>query len=263
MIFIKRSAEPEILRTQGKTQASDLCAAYNLDAENYDKGKRAFEFDNDIYAHQAVKDALNKMQHGKCCFCESKLMHITFGDVEHYRPKAGYKQTAREKLKKPGYYWLAYEWENLLLCCERCNRQHKKNLFPLLHPEKRARSHRDDVIEEMPLMINPADIDPQDHIGFRDEIPYATNDKPYGKVTIAILKLDREDLSERRREKLSHIKTLLDIIKSAENYPDQRDLMQLAEEAKQVLPKFMEPNAEYSAMAKAFCFPANFPAQHP
>jgi uncharacterized protein (TIGR02646 family) len=255
MIFIQRGMEPEILNTQGKAHASELCTAYERDADSYDKGKLAFDFDSDIYGHATVKTALNEMQNGKCCFCESKIMHISFGDVEHYRPKAGYKQAALEKkLKKPGYYWLAYNWENLLLCCERCNRQYKKNLFPLLHPENRARNHGDDITAETPLLINPAEIDPQEHIGFRNEIPHAIENNLYGKTTIKILALAREDLNEQRRTKLAQLIALYNIVNIAEARPHDQELKVLADQAKQLLGHAALPNAEYSAMAKFMGF---------
>nr|WP_239015299.1 AAA family ATPase [Archangium violaceum] len=78
---------------------------------------------------------------GKCAFCESQLAHISYGDVEHFRPKAGWRQEEGGPLGRPGYYWLAYEWTNLFLACTLCNQQFKRNLFPLRTPSRRARSH--------------------------------------------------------------------------------------------------------------------------
>jgi uncharacterized protein (TIGR02646 family) len=244
MIFIQRGAEPEILHKVGQEKIRTLC-------DEYDQGKRSFDFDNAVYGHNTVKQTLIIMQHGKCCFCESKILHIAYGDVEHYRPKAGYRQNSEDAMQKPGYYWLAYSWDNLLLCCERCNRQYKKNLFPLLHQEKRAQCHHDDFGMESPLLINPAMTDPKNHIGFRDEIPYSIDDSPYGKTTIAVLGLDREELNEIRRTKLEELRSLVNLIKLAEAMPNQEELMQLAENAKQFLLKAMLPQAEYSAMVAA------------
>ena len=48
-----------------------------------------FEFDSSVYGHKTVKKALIEAQHGKCCFCEAKVVHISYGDVEHFRPKGG------------------------------------------------------------------------------------------------------------------------------------------------------------------------------
>jgi uncharacterized protein (TIGR02646 family) len=258
MIFVQRGMEPEILKTKGRTQTGELCAAYELAADDYDNGKASFDFNGNIYAHKSVKEALHKMQHGKCCFCESKLKHpahIETGDVEHYRPKAGYNQTSREKKpNKPGYYWLSYDWDNLLLCCGPCNRQHKKNLFPLLDPKHRACHHRDDIAKETALLIDPTQVDPEKHIGFREEIPYAINGNRHGKTTISVLKLDeRDDLNEARREKLAHIKKLIQIIELANKQPR---LIDLAKEAEQSLLQFMKPEAEYLAMVKAIDLPS-------
>jgi len=244
MILIQRGAAPEILNQSGTAKTRTLC-------EDYDQGKGSFDFDSAVYGHKTVKQALIDMQHGKCCFCESKILHIASGDVEHYRPKAGYRQNRDEALRKPGYYWLAYAWENLLLSCERCNRQCKKNLFPLLDDDKRAHCHQDDIAMETPLLINPTVTDPKNHIGFRDEIPYPIDDSPYGKTTIAALGLDREELNEIRRTKLDKLKILADIIKVAEASPNQEDLRQQAEKAHQFLLKSISPQAEYSAMVAA------------
>ncbi len=247
MIFIQRSAAPEILNLVGQVKIRAIC-------EEYDQGKRTFEsdsFDKKVYGHQTVKQALILMQHGKCCYCESKIKHICPGDVEHYRPKAEYRQQHNDAIQKPGYYWLAYTWDNLLLSCERCNRQYKKNLFPLLHPEKRAQCHKDDVCIETPLLINPTITDPKNHIGFRDEIPYPIDDSIYGKTTIKILGLDREALNESRRDKLAVLKLFVDIIKKAEASPNETALQQLAADARHFLLEAIKPNAEYTAMTEA------------
>lgn len=75
-------------------------------------GKTSLNFRGDIYGHQSVKRQLIADQHGKCCFCETKIGPD--GDVEHFRPKAAWCQGDGEPLNWPGYYWLAYEWSNLL-----------------------------------------------------------------------------------------------------------------------------------------------------
>jgi hypothetical protein len=246
MIFIHRTAEPGILQQKGNAKRLTLCTAY-------DDGVTEFNFESGIYADSSVKEALISMKHVKCCFCESKITHISYGDVEHYRPKAGYKQDESEPLQKPGYYWLAYEWDNLLLSCTLCNQQYKKNLFPLLAPEKRARNHHDDIAIEQPLLINPTHINPQDCIGFHEEVPYAIDDNPYGKTTIAVFGLDkRVKLNEERRTILDRIRITIDLIKIANKQSDNSELQTLAEEAKLFLENAILPKAEYSAMATAY-----------
>lgn len=244
MIFIQRSQEPSVLQNKGKAQQQALCSAY-------DQGQRKFEFDSAIYGKASVKTALLKMQHDKCCFCESKISHISYGDVEHYRPKGGYKQTEQDELHVPGYYWLPYTWENLLLSCTLCNQQFKKNLFPLLEAQKRALSHYDDIALEQPLLINPSVTDPRQYIGFRQEIPYAIEGNRYGKETIAAVGLDREALNEKRRSHLELINGLFAVIKLANKQLENTELQSEAEKAKQTIAKWILPTAEYSAMINA------------
>ena len=138
------------------------------------------------------------------CICESKISHVSYGDVEHFRPKGGYRQQAGDNLSQPGYYWLAYEWTNLFLCCQLCNQRHKRNLFPLEKTVSRAKNHKADLSIEEPLFINPSLLDPEDYISFRRHEPYAIDDNHIGNETIRALELDRSKLNE-RREKLSDL----------------------------------------------------------
>ncbi len=136
MIRIKKPAKaPDKLSIEGK-------AEIECNNQLFEKGARVFAFKKNIYGHKSVKDSLKKAQHQKCCFCERKA---ETGDIEHLRPKNAYQQKEGEPLSKPGYYWLAYEWDNLFFCCEKCNRSYKRNLFPLLDESKRAKSHLEDI----------------------------------------------------------------------------------------------------------------------
>ncbi|WP_415879615.1 hypothetical protein [Methylomonas sp. TEB] len=244
MIFIQRSQEPAVLQNKGKAEQQAFCEAY-------DAGKREFKFDSAIYGNPTVKTALLKMQCDKCCFCESKISHISYGDVEHYRPKGGYKQAEQDELHAPGYYWLPYTWENLLLSCTLCNQQFKKNLFPLLAPQERALNHHDDITLEQPLLINPSATDPRQYIGFRQEIPYAIDGNIYGKATIAVVGLDREALNEKRRSHLALINQLIAVIKLANKQLENTELQSVAAQAKQIIAEAILPTAEYSAMINA------------
>jgi uncharacterized protein (TIGR02646 family) len=246
MIQIKKKSTmpaPNILTTKGKDEATAFCMAF-------DKGKALFNFESALYGHQDVKSALKVAQNEKCCFCEAKITHISYGDVEHFRPKAGWVQ-AGEPINKPGYYWLAYEWDNLLLSCEICNQRFKKNFFPLLDNTKRATSHIDDVSQELPVFIHPVLDDPQEFIEFKEEIPFSIDDNLRGKKTIEMLGLDREALNERRRERLGLVRDLYNL---AKNIPATTP--EIKAEAIKVIKKRAQEatndDAEYAAMFRAF-----------
>ena len=198
MIRIQKSdIPPEVLRSKGANARRSHSMRFAHDPDAFHRGEKTFSF-KALYKHDEVKRGLVEAQHHKCAFCESKITHVTYGDVEHFRPKAGVRQSPRDDLVRPGYYWLAYEWTNLFLACDLCNRRHKGNLFPLDDPSKRARSHHDDVSDEEPLFLHPSSDDPEQHIGFREGVAFARNGSTRGGETIAALGLNRTNTYEMR-----------------------------------------------------------------
>ena len=74
-----------------------------------------------------VRDKLNHYYLHKCAYCERHCK----AEIEHYRPKAGISEDGTH----PGYYWLCYEWSNLLPSCHECNASGgKMNQFPVRGP---------------------------------------------------------------------------------------------------------------------------------
>lgn len=259
MIRVDRPATaPRVLTDRGARKRDALCAQFDEAPDEYISGRKKLEIDSAIYGHSSVKQKLVAAQHGKCAFCESKLRHIAHGDIEHFRPKAGYLQAAGEKpLKKPGYYWLAYDWTNLLFACQICNQQGKKNLFPLVDPARRAVSHHDDLGEEEPLLIDPATVDPHDYIGFREEVAYGLAGRPHGKTTIKVLGLNRQALCEVRRDHLKFLELLDDqrelLSLSVEDAHGERraELLSQLQKLDDCLEAAQRNDAEFSAMARA------------
>jgi hypothetical protein len=240
MIEVMRLAgPPAILVVEGTAKAQEHCDAY-------DGGAREFEFDPLIYGDATVKQELVAMHHGKCCFCESKVRHTGPGTIDHYRPKAASQQEAGAPFRRPGYYWLAYDWDNLLLVCVICNQTCKRNLFPLQNDGRRALSHLHPLHEEEPLLINPTRENPADSISFREEYAFALNGNDRGRITIELLKLnDRSDLVERRREWIRVLRVLREVLMLFPHSPT-------AVEVQQILGETVLDTAEYAAMS--WCF---------
>ncbi len=130
MINVKRSDCPDILKinatpqSSGELETRDAIEYYrdiNNHQEKYKKtgtnGARTKQ-GYSIYSDKSVRKILLKMFHGKCAYCESKITAIYNGDIEHFRPK-GKIQNANPS--RPGYFWLASDWENLLFACPFCN----------------------------------------------------------------------------------------------------------------------------------------------
>lgn len=201
----KPSEPPALLREHGARLRADLCRLVETGEGS------SLRFDPMIYGAVEVKEHLKAIQHDKCCFCESKISHVAFGDVEHFRPKKAVRQAAEQPERKPGYYWLAYEWSNLYLACEECNRRHKRNLFPLEDDACRALSHvhASQLDEERPLFIDPGREDPSEHLEFRRAYVGAVSGSARGRATIEALSLNRPPLRDRRLERRELLLTIL------------------------------------------------------
>jgi uncharacterized protein (TIGR02646 family) len=256
MIRIERPANgPPSLKKFGDRQTEDDCAAYEACPSDYICGVKRFT-QRIIYRSRPVKTLLFDLHHGKCCYCETRLPpeHL---HVEHFRPRGGVRQELdQEEDELPGYYWLAYRWENLLLACFACNSSHKKTFFPLANPENRARSHNDDVTRERALFVDPVVQNPRLHITFEYETP--DGQTPEGRKTIEGLGLRRARLREDRLEKLSHINAFLWFLEAAAARPTDADLQAKAEVATKFIKCAKLPEAEFSSMVTDYVTPLGF-----
>ena len=191
------------------------------------------------YAHDDVKNQLNRLFGYKCAYCESDIGSVMPVDVEHFRPKGGVITPAGD-LRFPGYWWLASKWENLLPSCIDCNRsrwqrvgkakfkQGKANLFPLRGGVSQALDQAGMVLEH-PLLINPAECHPSDHLqhrymtlpGGRKEsvmqpiLDAAGVEDPVGRASIDTYGLNRDRLAVSRRKTLER---MISAIEAAEDY---------------------------------------------
>jgi hypothetical protein len=56
---------------------------------------------------------------GKCAFCEGKQTEYPI-KVRHFRPIHGFVVDGYPPRQHPGYFWLAYEWYNIVPACGAC-----------------------------------------------------------------------------------------------------------------------------------------------
>lgn len=187
MIRIHRGTEPANLKPVRETKLDFVRAI----------ARNRPPTSTEIDGYDIVKPDLWRMQHHKCCYCEQKKLP-QFNDVEHYRPKA--RADRGPGFGKYGYWWLAWDWDNLLFSCDLCNRSRKSDQFPLAPNSVPLdeRTEEQPPGKEYPLLLDPAADDPMDHIRFCEVkiheelrwIPVAKNGSERGARTIATLKLD-------------------------------------------------------------------------
>jgi uncharacterized protein (TIGR02646 family) len=149
---------------------------------------------------EASKKRSKTKNNPKCAFCETNTHAEAHKDVEHYRFKTY-------------YYWLAYEWTNLLLACQICNRDFKKIQFPLENETNRQTTHplsitstlersechilSDRFVAETSLLLHPAIDNPNEHLRFlaNGSVEGLTRK---GQVSIEVYGLKRENLRKAR-----------------------------------------------------------------
>ncbi|WP_065321300.1 HNH endonuclease family protein [Tritonibacter mobilis] len=182
----RREMAPEDLEEKGAEELEEAIRHFENDPPNPD----SFPFKR--YKLKSVKDALERIFHGKCAYCETFYASSQPLDVEHFRPKGAVSGEVGHR----GYWWLAADWGNLLPSCIDCNRKRyqvtpkgetsqvrlldetsgfsaaasvgsgKKDSFPLAPTGSRASSRTDPVAAEKPLLLNPCEDDPEEHLTY-------------------------------------------------------------------------------------------------
>lgn len=238
MICVARSQQPVVLQKhsfkwlaklkQQQLELQLLKGNPNTTDAQIRKAKKNVENAQAKYGHPRVKDELVKMFHGKCAYCESKITVVTYGAIEHFRPKSEYPD-------------LTFEWSNLLLSCDVCNDgSHKGTNFPL-------------DVNGKSLLIDPTDgvTDLNTHLEFAwDAVAslasvYGRDD--LGKTVETIFDLNgmkgRKELVAHRSKYVKRLCALLRLAKTGDK------------EAITLLRESCDAGAEYSAFAIAHIQP--------
>lgn len=184
------------------------------------KNNETYVFKSSLYKRmrQVIFDAF----YGKCAYCEAKFILTETGDVEHFRPKGSLTDEHDRRVQlssrgriigpHPGYYWLAYDWRNLLPSCSKCNRPSKTregNLvgkgtrFPVLKNDSFKPGHArrpSEIKKERPIFIHPVEENPHAHMRFDSLSGELIPKTKRGQLSIDLLDLNREGLCEERKD---------------------------------------------------------------
>jgi hypothetical protein len=190
------------------------------------------------------KDELESIQGKKCCYCEKPINN---GILEHYRPKKGYQQSKGDAITRPGYYWLAYRWRNILLTCTECNEANTKgNLFPITG--NRATTPTAELDLEDAQLINPYEEEPNKSISFHRGDPISFNQR--GRTTIDILDLkNRADLAPIRNDRFFLYANAKELIKLQDSGVIEINLERITE-ARRLIKKATKEKSPFSGMIK-------------
>lgn len=184
-----------------------------------------------------AKSVLLIALHRKCAYCESLLTGTSNGDVENFRPKWG-AVNGNGTVDQHHYWWLAYEWDNLLVACQICNQANKKNHFPVIGNRI---GPGENVRNELPLLIDPSVDDPAEHLLFKEDgVVEGITDR--GVASIAILGLNRATLVESRAHALATLKFFWDAFRD-------KSLEHQLDKARGFLNDAIHPSSAYSMSA--------------
>lgn len=167
MILLTKTQKPQVLVDHAGEWTGELLAviAANQKPSDYLKSR---------YNHPQIKRALIVETNAKCAYCESKLTHVTYGDIEHVIPKQVEPQ-------------LCFEWTNLTFACDVCNtNKGTKQGF-----------------------VDPYAGDPQTRFVFKGAMVWGRFNDAQATLTEAELELNRDGLIERRGERLEFIRKMI------------------------------------------------------
>jgi hypothetical protein len=168
-----------------------VIAEYTAAAAAVPPRKFAYDFGKCSAIWRRLKPHLITLFNHKCAYCEFNFEINEVGEIDHYRPK---KHVAAAP-GHPGYYWLAFDPENLLISCSNCNKWGgKKDQFPLAKSGIRVfpMGSYQDLDKEQPLLLNPYKDFPEQHLEFDPDIGMVKSITDRGAATIRVLDLNSE-----------------------------------------------------------------------
>jgi uncharacterized protein (TIGR02646 family) len=180
MIKLQKRPKPAILERNAEIWTKVVL-------EKLEKSLELATHEKNKYNHPDIKTALIDETHGKCAYCESKIMHVTYGDIEHITPKKA----------KPELW---FDWENLTLACDVCNTK---------------KSTKENIID-------PYEDDPANRIIFIGSTVWPAPGDEISKYSIEELGLNRDALTAKRQERIEYLMLLLEVVAKT-NTPELRE----------------------------------------
>jgi len=206
------SVVPESLNSTANLKRNSV-----ITQKKYPKKKKKVD---EQYKKDDTKKFLIKIYHNKCAYCEQKLLQVIpqnvrlpdeTSTIDHYRPKNK-------------YYWLAFSWDNLLLCCYGCG-DTKRSKFDILNSAVVYSKSFDLKIHcstklynrlERPKMVHPELEDVMDKLIFDTKGNISSHDERV-QYTIDCCGLDRDYLNIERKKLFDDFKRKLEDAKAQNN----------------------------------------------
>ncbi len=228
-----------------------------------DKAARDALIDANDAVWGRLREWLLRLSHDKCWYSEARDLFSVL-EVEHYRPKKRCKRAARGAIGD-GYWWLAFEWANYRLCGKVGNAK-KGDFFPLAVGSPVAAHNGITILNELPLLLDPACPGDPDLLTFNEDGtcgPHADADPATAlrvTTTTARINLNHGRIKKGRQRIW---KRCVDLIEDCRNLalqlnaapgPAERERLN---RNKEELRTMVRPESEFSAAAKACLLKSN------
>ncbi len=200
MIKIDKGTTPKEFKSSTIELAKEKLAEF-YNSKN--RSQKRYDFPHNQKVFKLLKDILHSRFHGKCAYCERRISPDILGVVEHFRPFNGIRDEKR--YYADFYWWLVYDWLNILYSCKECG-QYKANYFPI--EGKRANSKDKNIEIEEPLIVNPCEDNPEDHLALSKNYTFQGKTKK-GWQTIELLQLNRNSLVAGRKKKIDNLEEVI------------------------------------------------------
>lgn len=230
-----------------------------------DKAARDLIIDQNIGFWGRLRDWLLTLSHDKCWYSEARGVFSVL-EVEHYRPKKRCKRQVRAKFGD-GYWWLAFDWRNYRLCGKVGNAK-KGDFFPLASASPVAAYNGLTVLNEIPLLLDPACPGDPAHLNFDDDGaagPHPGADAYTNlrvTTTIQWLNLNQGRVKKARQRVWKECWDLIgdcrDLALQMNQAPGPADRERLNSKT-EALRRMVRPEAEFSAVARACLLKSNLP----
>lgn len=196
MIRVQRGGEPPKLAKERSRRLAALgreWLANEVDPTDPDAVARFIDANETRIedGYGIARAELRARLHNKCAYCEKTIGKRD--PLDHFRPRRP-RRVGRgdgRTLEHPGYWWLAFSWDNLLPSCVDCN-SIKDNVFVV--EGRRICPWSADIEGEKAALLDPSRIDPTRHLKFHlDSRGHwtAQGKTTLGKTSAAALELDR------------------------------------------------------------------------
>lgn len=251
---------------QGTPDAAWLAEAQTLVQELIaapDKAARDALIDANDAVWGRLREWLLKLSHDKCWYSEARDLFSVL-EVEHFRPKKRCKRAARGAIGD-GYWWLAFDWSNYRLCGKVGNAK-KGDFFPLAAGSPVATHTGLSILNELPLLLDPACPGDPDLLTFNEDGtcgPHADADvATYLRVTTTIerinlnhgrIKKGRQRIWKRCVDLIEDCRRLALQLNAAAGPAERERLNRNKDE----LRTLVRPESEFSAVAKACLLKSN------